>query len=84
MKLTPATLRVTPRNGIRALNRIPADDRRALELAAERIAEFHRHTLEKSFIYRDQSGMRLGQMVQPLDASESTCPAGWARIRRRC
>ena len=31
-----------------------------------RITEFHRRTLDKSFVYRDRSGMRLGQIVQPL------------------
>ena len=76
VKLTPATLRVTPAERHSALNRIPAGDRRALELAAERIAEFHRRTMEKSFIYRDKSGMRLGQMVQPMRRVGIYVPGG--------
>ena len=76
VKLTPATLRVTPAERHSAINRIPADDRRALELAAERIAEFHRRTMEESFIYRDKSGMRLGQMVQPMRRVGIYVPGG--------
>ncbi|HLX04486.1 MAG TPA: histidinol dehydrogenase, partial [Candidatus Binatus sp.] len=53
VKLTEKTLRVTPAERHSAINHIPPEDRRALELAAERIAEFHRRTMEKSFIYRD-------------------------------
>src|SRR5271156_4379223 len=76
VKLTPATIRVTPAERHSAINRIPADDRRALELAAERITEFHRRTMEKSFIYRDKSGMRLGQMVQPMRRIGIYVPGG--------
>ena len=76
VKLTPATLRVTPAERHSAINRIPADDRRALELAAERIADFHRRTMEESFIYRDKSGMRLGQMVQPMRRVGIYVPGG--------
>ena len=76
VKLTADTIRVTPAERQSALNRIPADDRRALELAAERIAEFHRRTMEESFIYRDKSGMRLGQMVQPMRRVGIYVPGG--------
>ena len=76
VKLTSTTLRVTPAERQSAINRIPADDRRALELAAERIADFHRRTMEKSFIYRDKSGMRLGQMVQPMHRVGIYVPGG--------
>src|SRR5208282_8115 len=54
VKLTPATLRVTPAERLSAIDRIAPEDRSALELAAERIAEFHRHTMDESFIYRDK------------------------------
>jgi len=55
---------------------LPAGDRRALELAARRIAQFHRRTLDKSFSYRDGIGMRLGQMVQPLRRVGIYVPGG--------
>jgi histidinol dehydrogenase len=76
VKLTSKTLRVTPAERQSAINRIPPEDRRALELAAERIAEFHRRTMEKSFIYRDKAGMRLGQMVQPMRRVGIYVPGG--------
>ncbi len=76
VKLTPSTLRVTAAERQSAFNRIPAKDRLALELAAKRIADFHRRTMEKSFIYRDQSGMRLGQMVQPMRRVGIYVPGG--------
>ena len=76
VKLTTSTLRVTPSERRAALTIIPADDRHALELAARRIAEFHRRTMEKSFIYRDRTGMRLGQMVLPLRRVGIYVPGG--------
>ena len=76
VKLTAATIRVTPAQRRSALKRIGAEDRRALELAARRIADFHRRTMERSFIYRDKSGMRLGQMVQPMRRVGIYVPGG--------
>jgi histidinol dehydrogenase len=76
VKLAPAAIRVTPAERQSALNRIPTEDRRALELAAERIADFHRRTMDQSFIYRDKSGMRLGQMVQPMRRVGIYVPGG--------
>jgi histidinol dehydrogenase len=76
VKLTAHSLRVTPAERRSALNHIPSDDRRALQLAAERIAAFHRRTIETAFIYRDKSGMRLGQMVQPMRRVGIYVPGG--------
>jgi histidinol dehydrogenase len=76
VKLTAATLRVTAAERHSAINRIAAEDRRALELAADRIADFHRRTIEKSFIYRDKAGMRLGQLVQPMRRVGIYVPGG--------
>jgi histidinol dehydrogenase len=76
VKLTPKTLRVS-RNELRdALAQLPKADRRALELAARRIASFHRRTIEKPFSYTDNLGMRLGQMVRPLDRVGIYVPGG--------
>jgi histidinol dehydrogenase len=76
VKLTTSTLRVKPAECRSALNRIVVEDRRALELAARRIADFHRRTMEKSFVYRDRAGMRLGQIVQPLRRVGIYVPGG--------
>ena len=76
VKLTRARLRVSSEELAAARDALPSADRRALELAARRIAEFHRHTLERSFSYRDGFGMRLGQMVRPLDRVGIYVPGG--------
>jgi histidinol dehydrogenase len=76
VKLTAATLRVTSAECRSALDSISRDDRAALELAAHRITDFHRRTMEKSFIYRDRVGMRLGQMVHPLRRVGIYVPGG--------
>ena len=76
VSLTPARLRVTSAELAAARDALPRADRRALELAARRIAAFHRHTLEQSFSYRDGSGMRLGQMVRPLERVGIYVPGG--------
>src|SRR5882762_3509824 len=48
VKLTAATLRVTEPECQEALKSISREDRLALELAARRITDFHRRTMEKS------------------------------------
>src|SRR5580698_2153825 len=69
-------LRVSAVELAAAYDALPHEDRRALELAAKRITEFHRRTLEKSFSYRDRYGMRLGQMVRPLERVGIYVPGG--------
>ncbi len=75
-RLTPATLRVAPEDLRAARAALPRAERAALELAARRIAEFHRRTLERSFSYRDRLGMRLGQIVRPLARVGIYVPGG--------
>ena len=69
LRVSDAELDAAPR-------KIPRKDRRALELAAKRIGEFHRRTLEAPFDYRDGFGMRLGQMVRPLKRVGIYVPGG--------
>ena len=76
--LTKKTLRVSSREIARALAGLPRDQRHALETAAKRIREFHRHTVQKSFTYRDKFGMRLGQLVLPIDRVGIYVPGGAA------
>ena len=76
VKLTPKTLRVSAKELRDALAHLPNADRRALELAARRIAAFHKKTIEKPFSYTDSLGMRLGQMVRPLDRVGIYVPGG--------
>ncbi len=76
VRLTPKTIRVGAREMKSALGGIAREERRALELAAERIAAFHRKTVEKPFFYRDPIGIRLGQIVRPLDRAGIYVPGG--------
>jgi histidinol dehydrogenase len=76
VKLTTKTLRISAKELRDALKQLPKEDRRALELAARRIAAFHKKTVEKPFSYTDSLGMRLGQMVRPLDRVGIYVPGG--------
>src|SRR5580658_5602271 len=76
VKLTPKTLRVSSKELRDALAQMQKDERRALELAARRIAAFHKKTVEKPFSFTDSLGMRLGQMVRPLDRVGIYVPGG--------
>ncbi len=78
VRLSPGRLRVKPAELRAALESLEPRQRRALELAARRIADFHRRTLERSFSYRDALGMRLGQMVTPLNRVGIYVPGGQA------
>ena len=76
VKLTVKTMRASKSAMQAALRELPREQRRALELAARRIASFHRKTVEKPFSYKDGIGMRLGQMVRPLDRVGIYVPGG--------
>jgi histidinol dehydrogenase len=78
VRLEASRLRVSAAELQSARDALPAAERRALELAARRIADFHRRTLEKSFNYRDALGMRLGQIVRPLERVGIYVPGGTA------
>ncbi len=62
----------------RACGRLPAADLRALRLAARRIRAFHEHQVERSFRYRDELGVVLGQEVRPLARVGVYVPGGLA------
>jgi histidinol dehydrogenase len=64
-----------------ALAAIPSPQRRALEVAAERVRDFHARQLEacgRSWSYRDGDGTLLGQKVTPLDRVGIYVPGGKA------
>jgi histidinol dehydrogenase len=75
-KLDRAKLRVRLDDIQAARAAITPGERRALELAARRIAEFHRRTCENDFSFRDHLGMRLGQLVRPLERVGIYVPGG--------
>jgi len=76
VKLSPARLRVRPAELEAARRALAPAERRALELAARRIRDFHRRTLDASFSYHDGLGMRLGQIVRPLERVGIYVPGG--------
>jgi histidinol dehydrogenase len=61
-----------------AEKRLEPEAVKALRLAARRIADFHRRQLTKGWRYRDDSGLLLGQKVQPLERVGVYVPGGRA------
>jgi histidinol dehydrogenase len=76
VRLTPSRLRVTPREMNEAAMALKPADRAALRLAARRISAYHCRTHERSFAYRDSTGMRLGLRVRPLTRVGIYVPGG--------
>src|SRR5262249_56376235 len=76
--LRPSTLRVPADDLAAAYRDQPAGVRRDLELAARRIRAFHARQRERSWSFRDASGARLGQLIQPLDRAGIYVPGGRA------
>ncbi len=61
-----------------ALDGLPADQRTALELAAERVRRYHQRQVQESWSYREDDGTMLGQQVTPLDRVGLYVPGGKA------
>ena len=61
-----------------ALSGLPAEQRKALETAAQRIRAFHERQVAESWIYTEADGTRLGQRVTPLDRAGLYVPGGKA------
>ncbi|HRL20509.1 histidinol dehydrogenase [Alcaligenes sp. SDU_A2] len=61
-----------------ALNGLPADQRQALEQAAERVRRYHEHQRAETWTYTEPDGTVLGQQVTPLDRVGLYVPGGKA------
>jgi histidinol dehydrogenase len=61
-----------------ALATISVEQRQALEYAAERITQYHRHQVQDSWQYHDAGGNLLGQKLTPLDRVGLYVPGGKA------
>lgn len=61
-----------------ALAALPAAERDALELAAERIRRYHQHQKQASWHYREEDGTLLGQQITALDRVGIYVPGGKA------
>ncbi|WP_373019404.1 histidinol dehydrogenase [Thiomicrorhabdus sp.] len=62
----------------KALETIPADQREALELSAERVKAYHENQVTESWSYTEADGTMLGQQVTPLDSVGLYVPGGKA------
>ena len=61
-----------------ALNGLPADQREALKLAADRVRGYHEKQLMQSWSYTEADGTLLGQQVTSLDRVGLYVPGGKA------
>lgn len=75
---TVAELEVSPARMDAALAAIAPEQRQALEVAAERIAEYHAHQVQQSWQYHDAAGNLLGQKITPLARAGIYVPGGKA------
>ena len=76
IKLSVGKLRVSAAELKAARAALKPEERRGLELAARRIRDFHLKTMERSFSYCDRIGVRLGQVVRPLERVGIYVPGG--------
>ncbi len=61
-----------------AYNNVPAEQREALETAAERVRNYHEHQIMESWSYREKDGTLLGQQITALDRVGLYVPGGKA------
>ena len=78
VRIRQRDLRVPAADLAAAHRAVSASVRRDLNLAARRIRDFHRHERERSWSFRDRSGARLGQRIQPLERVGVYVPGGRA------
>ncbi len=78
LRLEPGTLQVSAAEMEAALAAVDGDTLATLQLAADRIAAFHEKQKESTWISDDEPGIRLGQMVTPLDRVGIYVPGGKA------
>ncbi|WP_207456601.1 histidinol dehydrogenase [Azospirillum sp. SYSU D00513] len=76
--LTADTLRIRDEEVEAALAKCPADQLAALNLAAERIEDFHRRQVPDVMDYRDAQGVRLGARWTAVGAAGLYVPGGTA------
>ena len=78
VQLSADTLRITTAEVDAAVAQVDADLVRSLELAAERIRDFHRRQLPESYAYTDAAGVRLGCRWSAVEAAGLYVPGGTA------
>lgn len=61
-----------------ALERISSAEREALEAAATRVRDYHKHQLQQSWQYTEADGTVLGQQITPMERVGIYVPGGKA------
>jgi histidinol dehydrogenase len=78
LKLDAARLELSKGEIEQALANVDSHTLETLQLAADRIAAFHRKQKEETWLTDDEPDIRLGQMVTPLDRVGIYVPGGKA------
>jgi histidinol dehydrogenase len=78
LQLTAQSIQVSAAEIDQAMQDVAPEALAALELAAERIATYHRKQLPESWLSQDEPDVQLGQRVQPLDKVGIYVPGGKA------
>ena len=78
LSLTPETLRISEQEVDEAVATIPADQKIALELAAERIRAYHERQRPEDAIWTDEAGATLGWRWTAVGAAGLYVPGGLA------
>lgn len=78
LDLTPATMAFTPEEMEAEIARVPEAERKALELAAERIRAYHSRQMPEGALWTDESGAELGWRWTPVSAAGLYVPGGLA------
>ena len=76
--LTPQGLAITAAEVDAAVAKVAPELMAALELAAQRIGEFHQRQVPEGYAYTDQVGVRLGQRWTAVQAAGLYVPGGTA------
>lgn len=78
VRVPPSKLVIDRKQMRAACASVPSADLAALKLAARRIKSFHSKQRERSFRYRDATGVTLGQEIRPLRRVGLYVPGGKA------
>ena len=79
LPLESAAAMELPQHELRAaFAALPAEQRSALEQAAQRVTDYHQKQVQHSWNYTDDDGTMLGQQVTPLDRVGLYVPGGKA------
>ncbi len=78
LELTPQTLAFTPEEIETECAKVSAEDRAALELAAERIRAYHARQMPEDASWQDDTGATLGWRWGPVSAAGLYVPGGLA------